>query len=249
MLIFGCSARSCAGGCEPGVPWTPSATEWWPAPAALTWPPGSSLGFVGADGVLWAMGKGAENAAEFMKDLPKLEQEWLHELLPWGQGASQQEWDAAVRRWWVKSDAAEAFGQDFVHDTSLLGRLSTAGRIGGGGIALFGDGLTIASPPQAGVMGNVDRGVAAVNAGIVGADTVGAVGTLAGIDAISFSVPPVGVAVAVGTGLYLSGAYAYEHWAWFRDDLANPVGHAFADMGKGLAHGVSGLGHDIASLF
>jgi hypothetical protein len=209
----------------------------------------TSLGFVGADGILWAMGKGAENAAEFMKDLPKLEQEWLHEIAPWGQNASQEEWDAAVRRWWAKSDAAEAFGQDYANDTSLLGRLSVAGRIGGGGIALFGDGLTMVNPPQSGAMGNVDRGVAAVNAGIVGVDTVGAIGTLAGIDAISFSVPPVGVAVAVGTGLYLSGAYAYEHWAWFRNDLANPVGHAFADMGKGIAHGVSSLGHDIASIF
>ena len=209
----------------------------------------TSLGFVGADGILWAMGKGAENAAEFMKDLPKLEQEWLHELLPWGQGASQDEWDTAVSRWWAKSDAAEAFGQDFANDTSMLGKLSVAGRIGGGGVALFGDGLTMVNPPQSGVMGNVDRGVAAVNAGIVGVDTVGAIGTLAGIDAISFSVPPVGVAVAVGTGLYLSGAYAYEHWAWFRNDLANPVGHAFADMGKGVAHGVSSLGHDIASIF
>lgn len=209
----------------------------------------TSLGFVVADGILWEMGKGAEKAAEFMKDLPKVEQEWLHELLPWGKGAPQDEWDAAVTRWWAKSDAAEAFGQGFVNDTSLLGRLSVAGRIGGGPIALFGDGLTIADPPQTGVMGGVDRTVAGVNAAVVGADTVGAIGTLAGIDAISFSVPPVGVAVAVGTGLYLSGAYAYKHWAWFRDDLANPVGHAFADAGKEAAHGVSSLGHDIASLF
>lgn len=209
----------------------------------------TSLGFLGADGLLWAMGKGAENAAEFMKDLPKVEQEWLHEMLPWGKGATDEEWQAAVRRWWAKSDAAEAFGTDFVNDTSLLGKLSMAGRVGGGAIALAGDGLTMVNPPQSGAMGWVDRGVAGVNAGIVGVDTVGAIGTLAGIDAISFSVPPVGVAVAVGTGLYLSGAYAYEHWAWFRNDLANPVGHAFADAGKGIAHGVSSLGHDIASIF
>jgi len=208
----------------------------------------TTLGLLAADGILWAMGKGAENAAEFMKELPKLEQEWLHELLPWGKGASQEKWDAAVRRWWVKSDAAEAFGEDFVNDTSLLGKVSMAGRVGGGAIALFGDGLTIADPPQAGAMGWVDRGVAGVNAGVVGVDAVGAVGTLAGIDAISFSVPPVGVAVAVGTGLYLSGAYLYKHWGFFRNDIANPVGHAFADAGKGLYHGASHLGHDILSL-
>jgi hypothetical protein len=209
----------------------------------------TSLGLLAADGILWAMGKGAEQAAEFMKDLPKLEQEWLHEVLPWGKNASDGEWAAAVSRWWNKSDAAEAFGQEFVDSTSTLGLISRIGRVGGGAVALFGDGLTIADPPQAGVMGNVDRGVAIVNAGVVGVDTVGAIGTLAGIDAISFSVPPVGVAVAVGTGLYLSGAYLYKHWGFFRNDIANPVGHAFADVGKGAYHGASHLVHDILSVF
>jgi hypothetical protein len=205
----------------------------------------TSLGFIGADGVLWALGKGAEQAEDFMKELPKVEAEWLHEALPWGKGASQDEWDAAVHRWWVKSDAAEAFGEDFVQDTRLLGMLSRVGRIGGGVVGVAGDVITVIDPPQTGVMGNVDRGVAVVNGGLVGADTVGAIGALAGIDAISFSLPPVGVAVAVGTGLYLAGAYAYKHWAWFRNDFAKPIGHAAVDLVKGAGHVLSGIGHDL----
>jgi hypothetical protein len=196
------------------------------------------LGFAAADGLLWYLGKGAELAEDWMKDLPKLEGEWLHESLPWGQNASQDEWDAAVHNWWAKSDAAEAFGEQFVNDTKFLGMVSKIGRLSGP-VAVAGDVITMIDPPQAGVMGNVDRVVAGGNAVLVGADTVGAIGALAGIDAIAFSLPPVGVALAVGTGLYLAGAYAYKHWAWFRNDFANPIGHATVDVVKGIGHGVS----------
>jgi hypothetical protein len=209
----------------------------------------ASLGIIGADGILWALGRGSELATDFMKELPKVELEWLHEALPWGKDADQSVWDAAYHGWAAKADAAETFGQQFVDDTALLGRISQWGRVGGGVIAVAGDVITIVNPPQAGAMGWVDRGVAGVNGTVVGVDAVGAAGTLLGIDAISFSVPPVGVAVAVGTGLYLAGAYAYKHWAWFRDDIANPVGHAVADGAKGLVHGISDLGHDLGSLF
>jgi hypothetical protein len=40
----------------------------------------------------------------------------------------------------------------------------------------------------------------------------------------------------VGTGLYLAGTYAYEHFAWFRDDFAKHVGHFFADGTKDVYH-------------
>jgi hypothetical protein len=205
----------------------------------------TGLGFVAADGILWALGKGAEQAEKFMDDLPKTELEWLHEALPWGQEAPDDQWAAALHGWFTKSDAAEAFGEQFVNDTKFLGMVSRIGRVAGGPIAITGDIITMINPPQAGTMGNVDRVVAGTNAVLVGADTVGAIGALASIDAISFSLPPVGVAVAVGTGLYLAGAYAYKHWAWFRDDLANPVGHAAVNLVKGVGHGLADLGHDL----
>jgi hypothetical protein len=49
--------------------------------------------------------------------------------------------------------------------------------------------------------------------------------------------------------LYLAGAYAYQHWAWFRQDLAQPIGHGVADATRDLAHGAADIGHDVASWF
>jgi hypothetical protein len=58
----------------------------------------------------------------------------------------------------------------------------------------------------------------------------------------------VGVALAVGTGLYLAGAYAYKHWAWFRNDFANPIGHAAVSTVKTIGHGLADVGHGLSSL-
>ncbi len=60
---------------------------------------------------------------------------------------------------------------------------------------------------------------------------------------MSWSLPPVGVAVTVGTGLYVAGAYAYKHWGFFRNDIANPIGHGAVSLVKGAARGISDLGH------
>ena len=50
--------------------------------------------------------------------------------------------------------------------------------------------------------------------------------------------------IAVGTGLYLAGTYAYQHFAWFRNDFANPVGHVAADGAKDVYHyGVVDVAH------
>jgi hypothetical protein len=209
----------------------------------------ASLGAAGVDGGLWLLGKGAEQAEKFMQDLPEMELQWLHGSLPWGKGLPQEDWDAALHGWWMKSDAAEAFGEDFVNSTKWLGLASRFGRVAGGPIAVAGDVLMIMNPTQAGTMGDVDRGVAAVNGVVVGADAVGAAGALLGVDALSFSIPPVGVAVAVGTGLYLAGAYAYKHWTWFRQDLAKPIGHAVAHLADDVGHDISDAASTISSWF
>jgi hypothetical protein len=192
----------------------------------------------------------AQDAAGTARDLPKLELEWLHQALPWGKDADDEAWGAALHGWFVKADAAETYGQKFVDDTMVLGTTARVLRGVGGPIAVAGDISTMINPSQAGTMGNIDRVVAGGNALYVGADTIGAVGALAGwetVAALSLG-GPVGIGIAVGTGLYLAGAYAYKHFAWFRDDLANPVGHAFADAGQGVEHGIGHLGHDIMSL-
>lgn len=210
------------------------------------------LGAAGADGILWGIGKGAEQAEKFMKELPEEEVGWLHDRLAslWGREAPTEDWAAAVSGWWTKSDAAETFGEQAVDATKVLGVISRVGRLVGGPIAIAGDISTIVSPPQSGVMGGVDQGMAAVNGTLIGIDTAGALGGVLGVEALAaLSLPGVGVGIVVATGFYLAGAYAYKHWAWFREDLAQPIGHAVVDSVKEVGRGAADLGHDIASLF
>jgi hypothetical protein len=219
----------------------------------------------GIDGMLWAIGKGAASAEKFMKALPKQEQDWLLDMMRADVNAKVANPEADIeelasqtaRRWLSMGDAAETFGEEFVQATKTLGMISRAGRLAGGPIAIAGDVLTMIHPSQSGTMGWVDRGDAGVNAAVVGADTAGAVGEALGVDALaSLSLGPVGVGIAVGTGLYLAGSYLYAHDAWFRNDLAKPVGHFFVDVGEGTAHvaaetyhGVVHIGSDVAHFF
>jgi hypothetical protein len=198
------------------------------------------LGASGADGALWALGRGAEQAKQFLEDLPGVERQWLHDLLPWDQDASQEEFTAAVGRWWAKADAAEVFGADFKNATGTLGMISRVGRLAGGPIAIAGDVSTLFNPAQSGAAGMADRVMAGTNGVLVAGDTAGALGAALGVEALAdLSLGPVGVGIAVGTGLYLAGAYAYKHWAWFRQDLAQPVGHAVAHVAGDIAHTVA----------
>jgi uncharacterized protein YukE len=210
------------------------------------------LGAVGADGILWGIGEGAEQTEKFMKELPEEEAGWLHDRLAslWGQEAPSEDWAAAISGWWTKADAAESFGQQAVDATKVLGVISKAGRLVGGPIAIAGDISTIVSPPQSGAMGDVDRGTAAVNGTLIGIDTAGALGSVMGIEGLAaLTLPGVGVGIVVATGFYLAGAYAYKHFAWFRQDLAKPIGHAVVDSVKEMGRGAADIGHDIASLF
>jgi hypothetical protein len=196
-----------------------------------------SLDLTAYDWWMEMAGKGGEAAAAWMKGLEAQQLAWLHEMMPWGQGAGAEEWDSAVHLWFQRVDAAETFGEQWVEQTRWLTIGSRIGKAVGGPIAVWGDILTIMDPPQAGAMGWVDRTVAGTNAAVVGADTVLSIGQLAGVEALAeLSLGPVGAVVAVGTGLYLAGAYAYRHWAWFRDDIARPIGHA-------VVHAVTDVGH------
>lgn len=225
----------------------------------------TALDAAGIDGILWAVGKGAASAEKFVKALPKQEEDWLLDMMRADVSAKVANPEADIEelaaqttgRWLRMGDAAETFGEEFVQATKTLGMISRVGRLAGGPIAIAGDVLTMIHPSQSGTMGWVDRGDAGVNAAVVGADTAGAVGEALGVDALaSLSLGPVGVGIAVGTGLYLAGSYLYAHDAWFRNDLAKPVGHFFVDVGEGTAHvaaetyhGVVHIGSDVAHFF
>ncbi len=210
----------------------------------------TALGAAGADGVLWALGRGAEQAKQFLDKLPEMEQQWLHDVIPWGQDASPEEFTAAVQRWWAKADAAEVFGMDFKDASRTLGLVSRVGRLAGGPIAIAGDVSTLFDPPQSGAAGMADRVMAGTNGVLVAGDTAGALGEALGVEALAdLSLGPVGVGIAVGTGLYLAGAYAYRHWTWFRQDLAQPVGHAVAHVAGDITGGLGDAAHTVASWF
>lgn len=225
----------------------------------------TALDASGIDGILWFMGKNADLAEKFMKALPKQEQDWLLDMMKADVNAKVANPEADIdelasqttSRWLSMGDAAETFGEEFAQSTRMLGLLSRTGRLAGGPIAIAGDVLTMIHPSQSGTMGWVDRGDAGVNAAVVGADTAGALGEALGVDALaSLSLGPVGVGIAVGTGLYLAGSYLYAHDAWFRNDLAKPVGHFFVDVGEGTAHvaaktydGAVHIGDDVAHWF
>lgn len=216
------------------------------------------LGATGADGILWAAGKAPEQAEKFMKDLTGkdgTEAEWLEDMLREAK-ASGEPWDSVLDRWYAKSDAARAFGEQFVQDTKFAGNLTRGLRMAGAPFAIAGDISTIADPAQSGAMGWVDRGAAAVNAGYVGADGLGALGGALGVEALAdLSLGPVGAGIAVGTGLYLAGSYAYKHWTGFRNvcndvghgvvHVASDIGHAATSAASGVEHGVSSAWHDV----
>jgi hypothetical protein len=126
----------------------------------------TGLGAVGADGIFWAMGKGADSAKEFMKDLTGksgTEEGWLEDMLRDAQ-ESGEPWTEVSARWMAKSDAAEAFGSQFLQDTTRAGVLSAGLRMAGAPLAIAGDVSTMINPAQSGTMGDADRVVAGGNA-------------------------------------------------------------------------------------
>ena len=208
----------------------------------------TGLAAAGFDYWMWRAGA----AERWMSGLQAQETQWLYDLLGQARDAGQP-WASVLDTWYRRADAGEAFGEQWVEQTKWLGISSRIGRLVGGPLAIAGDVLTFIEPPQAGVMGNVDRGVAAVNAVAAGADTALAVGEMAGIGALEGTAAatlgaviwPVGVA----TGLYLAGAYAYKHWAWFRNDVARPIGHAVVSAVKDVGHALSSVVNTITSWF
>lgn len=92
-----------------------------------------------------------------------------------------------------------------------------------GGLGILGDVGTMISPPDKGDLGNVDRGVAFVNGGLIAANLA--------LDEF----PVVGEAMMIGTGVYLAGDYLYNHWTPF---------HNFCDsVGSSVVNSVTSIGH------
>jgi predicted cobalt transporter CbtA len=164
-------------------------------------------------------GKITEAVEDAVEGLPGLIDGWWsevsalaheadHGLVPWEDVA------VSAGRFTTLAQAAETFTEDWAKRTGWIRRATTIGENFGrvmGYAGIVGDAFTIYDPPDKGVLGNVDRGVAFVNAGLVAANMFD-------------EVPVVGQVIMVGTGVYLGGTYAYHHWRWFHD-ACDTIGH------------------------
>lgn len=194
-----------------------------------------------------------ENAVEglpglidgWWSEVSALAHEADHGLVPWEDVA------VSARRFTAMAQAAKFFTEDWVKRTGWIRGATRIGKNLGrlmGFAGIVGDVFTIWDPPDRGVMGDVDGGIASVNGALVVANMFD-------------EVPVVGQVVMAGTGVYLGGNYAYHHWPWFHD-ACDTVGHFVADrvtkhvegeveralaVAEGVKHAVSSAWHWMTS--
>jgi hypothetical protein len=116
---------------------------------------------------------------------------------------------------WVKASANSLQGIDGLDN--VLGVLGITADVG-----------TMISPANSGTLGDVDRGVAFVNGGLLAANMA--------LDGL----PVVGEVTLAATGIYLAGDFLYQHWTPFRD-VAKDVGHAAVRVADDVGHWVGSL--------
>ncbi|MGD0555177.1 MAG: hypothetical protein ABSA93_09385 [Streptosporangiaceae bacterium] len=136
-------------------------------------------------------------------------------------GNSIQTWTDLAPGWMRAAAESMAEIRGFGNTMSVLGIIADTG--------------TVVSPQNSGKFGDVDRGVAAVNGGLL------LVGMLPMVE-----LGPIGGAVIAATGLYLAGDWAYHHWTPFRD-VANDIGHAVVHVTADAVHVAEDAGHDARS--
>jgi hypothetical protein len=226
----------------------------WIEKVHLPWDLGGGLAW--ELGVMKKFDKAKETAQEFVDDLPKLNDEFYEDVnkvaLEADRGAAS--WDDVAEsfaRWTSKSDAAAAFGDQWLESAKgLLSNLKWVGR-SLDVLSLVGDAGILWDPEDHGALGIVDRGAAAVNGIAVSADLVASTTAgdafLAGLaDANTLDeVPVVGEVIMVAdvaTGLYLGTDYVVHHWAGIShgvEKAASAVGHATTSVVHDAGHLVS----------
>lgn len=202
-------------------------------------------------------GQGEEisrEAKEYLENLPKSLRNAEAEL--------EAALDAKGADYETRVEATLQMLDDFNADRKFIKAVGEAGEamtkganawrgvaLGSDALGIAGDAYTIWKPEDGGVMGNVDRGVAGVNAAASAAD--GTYAVLGMVNATTDEFPVVGEVVLIGSGVYLGGDYLYHHWTPFRN-VCNDVGHATVAGAKDFAHAVTSTAkdawHDITSL-
>ena len=233
----------------------------WIEKVHLPWDLGGGLAWELA--VMKPADKAAEAADDFVKELPKLNSEMFDEVNALAHEADNglASWDdvaEAAARWTSKTDAAAAFGSQWLDSAEgLLANLKWVGRATGV-LSLVGDVGTIWKPEDGGALGWVDRGAGIVNAAAVTTDLVTStaagssfVAGLAGANALD-EVPIVGEVVMVAdvaTGVYLGTDYVIHHWAGIShgaQTAAKAVGHAAVSTEHAVAGAAKDVGHGVS---
>lgn len=203
---------------------------------------------VGADLLLENLIEKGESVTEAVTDwtreMPQQIDGWWSEVSSLAHDADSglASWDdvaSAADAFTSKVGAATAFAEQWTQDTKWIGTATAVGNVARyvlGGTAIVGDVATIYSPPDEGVMGNVDRGVAGVNAALVAANL------------FTDEIPVVGEVTMVATGVYLGGDYLYHHWPVFHD-TCNTVGHTVAATATAVGHGVASAAKAVGDWF
>ena len=224
----------------------------WIEKVHLPWDLGGGLAW--ELGVMKKFDKDEEHAQEFVNDLKELNSEFYEDVNEVALEADRGEasWDdvaEAFARWGAKTDAAAAFGDQWLEAAKgLLANLKWVGR-SVGVLSIIGDVGTLWDPEDHGAWGIVDRGAAVVNAaavtgGIVISTEAGAsfVAGLAGANTLD-AVPGVGEVIMVAdvaTGLYLGGDYVVHHWAG--------ISHGAEKAASWVGHKVTSVVHDAGHL-
>ncbi|NUP49107.1 MAG: hypothetical protein HOW97_17650 [Catenulispora sp.] len=193
----------------------------------------SPLDIVAADHWIGMLEKVAGQPEEWLGEIDKA-LDGVEALMKGGKSASEALIEAAnlTERVGGELDAFAAFSPAWLR-AAASGVAGIRGlSYGLGGLGILADGLTIAYPPDKGVMGWTERGAAGVNGALIAANM------------FMDEIPVVGEVVMIGTGVYLAGTFLYHHWKPFTN-VCNAIGHGTVTAVKDIGHDASVVGKDI----
>jgi hypothetical protein len=179
------------------------------------------------------------------------ENPWLKEIhsiesvhAPWDLIAGDSVLSAAAKQSERSLEALDTFLHPWLDSTRLLQAagpyLEGFSRFSGA-VGVIGDIGTFMAPEDHGAMATVDRGMAVANA-------AGFTASLVTANAAADWIPGVGEGVAIGTGVYLAGDWAYHNWPWFHD-ACNAVGHVTVTVAKDVWDGISSGASSVVHFF
>jgi hypothetical protein len=145
-------------------------------------------------------------------------------------------------------DAAKSFGEHGLPEGGLQAADKALGPI-----AIAADAYTFVHPDKGALGGpNVERWMAAANAGGIALTLAPSAAALVGIDAVAAPIPVVGEVVVAGTALYLAGDLIYQNReaiGHFLDTAGHDIARVGGDVAKDAWGGIKSGWHAFTSIF